>query len=255
LSTVFIATPCAHSTVSSHYASTVFNLGRALQERGIKTEISIVSASDLVLVRNEFASLLVENKAYTHLLFLDSDMSFEARLVLRMLDFDEDFVSVVYPKRELDLHRLLRDMAPEDSASPQNLNHVISRNMEYNLRPVRKEREFVFDVRNGFAKVLGTGMGLCLLKPRVLTEMILRGAAKKTLDRHPTTQLEKPYYGFFDQFKDANGVLLSEEYSFCQRWVDGCGGAIWACIDERIGHHGNFNFYGRYVDKLQAKKV
>jgi hypothetical protein len=252
---MFIATPCGHSTVSSHYAATLFNLGRVLVGRGVESEISVVSASDLVLVRNQFASTFLGNCAYTHLLFLDSDMSFEAKLVLRMLDFDEDFVSVAYPKRELDLQRLLTDVTLAKSVDGERLDHVISRNMQYNVLPVRKGEEFVFEVRAGFAKVTATGMGLCLLKLRVFEEMVSRGVVQKHLDHQPTSGVPLPYYGFFDTLSDANGNLLSEDYSFCQRWVVGCGGAIWACIDERIGHHGNFNFYGRYVDKLQAKRA
>ena len=252
---MFIATPCGHSTVSSHYAATLFNLGRVLVRRGVESEISVVSASDIVLVRNQFVSTVLGDRSYTYLFFLDSDMSFEAGLVLRMLDFNEDFVSVAYPKRDLDLQRLLADVTPAETADRQRLDHVISRNMQYNVRPMRKGEEFVFEVRAGFAKVTGTGMGICLLKMRVFEEMISRGVVQKHLDQQPTTGVRLPYYGFFDIMTDANGSLLSEDYSFCHRWVEGCGGAIWACIDERIGHHGNFNFYGRYVDKLQAKRA
>ena len=113
---MFIATPCGHSTVSSHYAATLFNLGRMLVRRGVESEISVVSASDIVLVRNQFVSTVLGDRSYTHLFFLDSDMSFEAGLVLRMLDFNEDFVSVAYPKRDLDLQRLLADVTPADTA-------------------------------------------------------------------------------------------------------------------------------------------
>ncbi len=254
MSRLLVATPCAHSVVSSHYAATLFHLGRALTERGVRTEVSLVSASDLVLIRNEFASQVLADPGYTHLLFLDSDMSFEARLVPRMLDFDEDFVSVAYAKRQLNLERLLADVTPAEAASRDGLAQVIFRNMDYNVRPIRRGDQVVFDVRAGFAKVLGTGMGVCLLKRRVFEEMASRGVAKKRLDHHPTTGARLPYYGFFDTMTDASGTLLAEDYSFCQRWVEGCGGDVWACIDERIGHHGNFNFYGRYADKLQAKR-
>ena len=96
------------------------------------------------------------------------------------------------------LREVLADVTPAEAASRQGLAQVIFRNMDYNVRPIRRGDQVVFDVRAGFAKVLGTGMGVCLLKRRVFEEMVSRGVARKHLDYHPTTGARSPYYGFFD---------------------------------------------------------
>jgi hypothetical protein len=44
-----------------------------------------------------------------------------------MLDFNEDFVSVAYPKRELNLERLLADAMRAEAANRQSMEHMISR--------------------------------------------------------------------------------------------------------------------------------
>jgi hypothetical protein len=97
-----------------------------------------------------------------------------------------------------------------------------------------------FDIRSGFARVQGTGMGLCLLKRRVFEEMVAKGVAKTKREFHPDMSVKVPFYNFFDHIYLDFGDYLSEDYSFCHRWVVGCGGEIWACVDESIGHCGMF---------------
>ena len=54
----------------------------------------------------------------------------------------------------------------------------------------------------------------------------------------------------FQPVQDANGLYVGEDIAFCQRWVEGCGGTLWASIDEPIIHIGQENFVGQYLHKL-----
>jgi hypothetical protein len=65
------------------------------------------------------------------------------------------------------------------------------------------------------------------------------------------------FYNFFGERAGdaASGLHTSEDFSFCNRWRIDCGGEIWALLDARIGHIGDYA-YGAdqsYLDWLKEK--
>ena len=59
---------------------------------GIEIDLRLLSLSILPLARNLFASLVLEDKSYTHLLFVDSDMGFSPSLIAKMIAFQKPVV-------------------------------------------------------------------------------------------------------------------------------------------------------------------
>ena len=59
--------------------------------------------------------------------------------------------------------------------------------------------------------------------------------------------------GFFDPvFSAEMNRYLSEDLSFCDRWINQCGGEVWAKVDRKIGHIGMQMFAGNYMDRLRT---
>lgn len=254
---IYVAVPCAHDIIVSHCAASLFNTAAALAKNGIEANITAIGASDIEVSRSVFASHFLSEPGYTHLLFVDSDMDFPSSLVLRMLELNEDFVSALYVKRQLDLEGIVKHAR---NHSDEAIESVVGRLMRYTGTvmgepPTEDATSFEVTSQKGFVKVEHTGMGLCLLRRRVLEQMIQRGIV--TTDGHPykETPWQAPYYGFFHKERCAAGVPTSEDISFCRRWTRDCGGTIWACVDTAIGHHGNFRFSGAFVQKLKAGEV
>jgi hypothetical protein len=52
---------------------------------------------------------------------------------------------------------------------------------------------------------------------------------------------------------DGRRLRLSEDMSFCYRWINQCGGEIWANVNHRISHVGPFDYAIRYASILEAK--
>lgn len=253
-SKVYIATPCAHDVVVSHYASAIFYVAKMLENSGVAADIQLLSLSDLELSRSLLASRFLAEPSYTHLLFIDSDMSFEPKLIRRMLDFDEDFVSTICVRRGLDLERVIRHARqhPEESA-----NTVVSLCSDYvglirGETSTEEEAHIQIKSKAGFVTATQTGMAVCLLKRRVLEEMVTRGVVRTDGKASPLSPWQVPYYGFFHKEKLSESWSLSEDISFCRRWTIGCDGTIWACVDTAVGHYGMFRFAGAYVEKLKA---
>jgi hypothetical protein len=247
---IMIATPAGGGLVTAPYAASLVGICKLLSQRGIESSYHSVTFADIEMARNYLASEFVADQTATHLLFVDADMSFRASLIARMLELHKKFTSAIYVKRNLDLGLLFDSIRPEELKDPVRRQKAISRIMQFvGRRPVR-EAQGTISVQAGFAKFEGTGMGICLLAKEVFQEMI----AKELVEKHPGAPTADPkitVYGFFDRSKD-NQDVLAEDLSFCRRWVQGCQGEIWACIDEPIRHIGTFEYSGVYLDKITA---
>jgi hypothetical protein len=114
------------------------------------------------------------------------------------------------------------------------------------------------EVRGSFARARMPGTGILLLKREVLARM--RGAypdlwveqiseERRTCFAHPTTGLFQPFSGL----RDDDGIEVGEDVAFCRRWIDGCGGEMWVCIDERITHTGRTVYAGNYLERLKVE--
>jgi hypothetical protein len=252
VSKILVATPCAHDIVDSHYASTIFYVATMLARAGIDADVVIMGSSDLEQSRSMLASVAIADRTYTHLLFIDSDMCFHAKLVQRMIEFDQQFVSAIYPMRQLDLAGALK-------GAQQDANFRLSKSLGYVGRlktedSSQGEGKLDIQITRGFAQAEHTGMGACLLHRSVLEEMIKPGVVAKGRDGGPAPRspILVPYYGFFHKERASPTEIWGEDYSFCRRWTQGCGGIIWACVDEEIVHRGMFKYSGVYLEKLKA---
>src|SRR5258708_2774909 len=128
---IFVATPCAHELVNSNYAATLFYLANRLARDGIETEITLLSMSDIDFSRSIFASHVLAESSFTHLLFIDSDMSFPISLVTRMIEFDRDFVGAICPRRTIDIPNIVIKARRAGADADLNVDRLISENGEY----------------------------------------------------------------------------------------------------------------------------
>ena len=52
----------------------------------------------------------------------------------------------------------------------------------------------------------------------------------------------------FDKIKTGD-IELSEDFSFCRRWVMDCGGTVWAHPSADIRHVGSMTFGAKFTDR------
>jgi hypothetical protein len=56
-----------------------------------------------------------------------------------------------------------------------------------------------------------------------------------------------------NRMNEGRRLSMSEDASFCYRWIELCGGEIWAAINHRISHVGPFDYALRYQAVLEAQ--
>ena len=254
---IMISTPTAGGVAKVPFVVTLVDVVRTLMSNGIDVGFVNYDSSDIVMARNFAASRLLTDESYTHLLFIDSDMSFDAKLVLRYLHFGQPFVGSVYTKRAIDIDALKQ--AVESAAKQGKQTRMIedlSSVMEFVIRLEGGDSgKRDLTVQGGFTKVDGVGMGLTLLQRSVFTTMIEREVVrKKKGGRFPKSAGDK-VYNFFDPLvPQGRDEALSEDLAFCYRWQHFCSGEVWACIDVPIGHVGQFVYTGVFLEKLRQGK-
>lgn len=99
-------------------------------------------------------------------------------------------------------------------------------------------------VTNGIAPCDTIPFGAALIRRDALEAMAKRWPSKGGLG----------FYHFFSVRPEDVGDPPSEDISFCRRWRIDCGGEIWALLDAKIGHIGDYA-YGAdqsYLDYLNA---
>jgi hypothetical protein len=246
---VLLATPTHDGVVTVAYTESLLTTTRALQDT-IDLRPMFIGATLVAHARNAFATMVLEDPSFTHLLFVDSDMGFGADAVRRMVECSKDFVGCIAPRRSIDLDRM----------------HSISRQVDDPLRARMIAQDYAAPalvprdlgggkmgvvVEDGLAQAHQVGMGLTLLKRSVLERM---RDAYPDLEapanwRYKAMGVRDRVFQVFESTQNPDGIYLSEDFSFCERWRR-IGGEIWVYVDEVITHVGRKAFQGRYIERL-----
>jgi hypothetical protein len=192
-----------------------------LSSRGIGMGITGISTHDIAWVRNFALTLFYDLFPHsTHLLMVDSDMSFPPELVYDMIAFDEPLVGALYRKKTM-------EMEWAASALPEINN------------------------RGPFLEVEGLGCGCMLIRRDLVTAMLEQMP-------HLSDERENTAVGFakeaglkriiraFDQMDNATGGVISEDISFCKRWRS-IGGQVWGAAHHNVEHIGLYSFGGSFM--------
>jgi len=237
---IFIATPAYGETFYTPCVQSLFKLAVELERRKWSSNLATVSYADIAEGRNVLLTHWFDKTDASHLLFVDADMGFEPQLIFDMVDFDKPLVGTIYPKRQIHLDRFAKAIAAGQSVEKAEAgahDFVVQ-------KPSRNT------ARKGFMRVDSCGTGIFLVQ-RSCVEHMLHKLPDIVDDRPPKAfSLSKEpsrLIRAFD-FLTIDGVRLSEDYSFCYRWREKCGGEVWANISHEITHVGIRHFKARYSD-------
>ena len=242
---IFVATP-VHSDCSIHYTQSLLEFQRYCYEKKIGVTFQLFKSSLVTQGRNLSVGAFMESK-HTHLLFIDSDIDFEAKSIKAMVDKDKDVISVPYPMKTFNWDKMFANFKEGKIKNPIELA------MNGNTYPMRLPNEDNFQLENGCIEVSHSPTGCMLIKRSVIEKMIekypeMRISQPTIINGKP---VEKPFlYNFFDtMFNPVDHTYMGEDFAFCKRWKD-IGGKCHAIIDQLITHVGEHQYSGRFADEL-----
>lgn len=248
---IVIGVPSMRGTIMTHTAAALIKTTTLLNEIGVVSNFINVDSAEITVVRNSIASYVAHHDHFTHLLFIDDDMTFEAETIVDLLRANKDVIGAVCPRRILML-----DAFYEAAKQGRTLAECTAAATSFVTRYINSEK---VEVKEGVFPLRGIGMAVTLIKRDCLMKMIETNAVvqreqPKTIG--PDSLGNTTTWSFFDSMPNEDGSnVLSEDYSFCERWISRCGGEVFGMANRKIGHIGPYIFAGTYLDRLKLGLV
>lgn len=223
---VAIATP-AYGGVQPQFAEALVRTHELQQRLGIGIRWEYLAGCSLLpSARNQLAAHCMADPEVTHILWIDSDISWHANDVARLLEHDVDFVCGLYPFKQ----------SPGQGLNPR----FVFQSLKTDDWSMPRDR------LTGLLEVTACGAGFMLTK-RTVYERLAAAYPESKLRRPPELNQHSAaalawHYNFFPVHVE-DGGLQSEDVSFCRQWR-ATGGKIWADLDVTLTHYGTHAFSG-----------
>lgn len=244
---LLVGTPMYGGMCHRGYTESLLRLQQLCLGLGIRFSTKFIANESLITRgRNLINCIFLSNPSFTHLLFIDADISFNPECIIRMIRADLDIVCGAYPKKSLDFNRVISMLEHKDIVNKDNIE-VMSADYVVNFKQNEKGEIYI---KNGFAEVLYGGTGMMLIKREVMLSL------KDTYSHlnykndvggyNLTPEMENNFYSLFDcAICPKTKRYLSEDYLFCQRAVDN-GFKIWMDLNCDLIHSGTYHFTGSF---------
>lgn len=202
-----------------------------------QTAFFTVSGCALIThVRNAIVTEFLSRPEKTHLLFIDADMEWSPQTIIRMIRANVPFAAVAYPLKRYN------PLPPKSDLTWEGMHTAaLTWNVEFHDSGVMTGETSLQVTPAGFAKAVRVGSGLMLLRRDMLETMVSKYRhTQYHWSQHGGERTS--HFGLFDLLRDEDDGFVGEDYSFCDRWVKGCGGEIWVDVEAPVAHHGHHRY-------------
>lgn len=238
--TLFVATPNM-GEIKLSCVKSLLELQSLCLAKEIRPQFHMVRSSIVTTGRNMCVQAFLKSKC-SHMLFIDSDIEFDATSILMMMKADKDIVLTPYPMKAVNWDKA-REVAKKSGRPIETCPYYYC--MEF------KDKNNI-ESRDGLIEIVKGPAGCMLMKKEVFDKMIKSYPKMKIKQKHLVNGIlggSEEMWNFFDtQFDEETGDFMGEDYAFCKRWTN-IGGKIYANVDAYITHHGDFAYRGRFIDE------
>ena len=245
---IFIATPCYGGQIGEPYFRSMMRLAILCNKYNIQYTISTLANESLVTRgRNTLTSFFMENKAATHLFFVDADIEFNPEDVLRMVAYDKDVIVGAYPKKAMNWTSIINAARADENENEETIeghssNYVV--NFDFVKDKDNKPTPQV-QIEDNLVNLKDAGTGFMCIKKEVIQKLFDKHPEMKYVNDINVDQKFEPFmYALFDTMIDPESRrYLSEDYTFCRLWQNN-GGTIYLDPRTALSHVGHYTFRG-----------
>lgn len=252
---ISILTPCYGGQCFASYTTSLVKTILIFKELGINVSVTFMGNESLISRgRNNLIGKTMLDDTVTHFMFIDSDITWKAEDILKLIISDKSLVGGVYPKKNYDWKKLkepgvINSWIDKKNTINSNISDdlVIKSNLlSFNINHISKELR----IENNIMKIKHLATGFMLIKRHVIEEMIQKFSDTHYID---TTGFISPNdskytYALFD-CAVIDGHYYSEDWLFCHRWTN-MGGEIYADVSIDLTHTGTENYEGNLMLNL-----
>jgi hypothetical protein len=240
---IFVGTP-VHSDVSIHYFKACLEFQKECFVRKIPIMFQVMKSSLVTQGRQLCVASFLQSDC-THLLFIDSDISFSYKSIERLIAYDKEITLIPYPIKSMDSDKLRARIKAGSELDPKLLGNQYTLSIEDPKK---------INVEDGFIEV-ERGPAGCMLIKRETFDKLIKEYPEFTIEQHTLIDgklVKRPHmYNFFDTYWNPNDkTYTGEDFYFC-KLAKHAGIKMYALIDEYISHHGEFTYTGRLLDEFK----
>jgi hypothetical protein len=260
---LFVAAPMYGGQCHGMFCRSTNDLASLCMHYGIELKFYYLFNESLITrARNYCCDEFMRDESSTHMIFIDSDIGFDARDVLSMLalqDAEEgndeyDVLCAPYPKKCISWEKIVD--AVNQGRADENPNELDKFVGDYVFNPVPGVNEIRLDEP---AEVQEGGTGFMMFTKKTLQKF--RDAYWDNSEWSPNGFSYKPDHVRTEHFDGSREIMmyfqalidpetrryLSEDYMFCQ-WVRKIGMKVWLCPWMQLQHVGTHVYGGSLQD-------
>lgn len=249
---VEIATPMYGGQCHGNYHFSVIALISELSKRNIGVSFNYTFNESLIQrARNTIASSFLLKSQADVLLFIDSDIRFDAVAMVDMILEDKDLIGAITPTKSINFNQVVHSSIALQSTEK---SHLLGGYFNFNTEMTDEIKESL--LKGDSVKVDRVGTGVMSIKRNVFEKMA--DSVTKYYDDNAILTFKERFNFFpvtieFDKQWGANR-MMSEDYNFCNKWRD-LGGDVWAKAGVVKGHNGFYEFQGDFVEDLKVSEI
>jgi len=207
--------------------------------------------------RNNLVARAMSDPLMTHMMFIDSDITWEPIDIFKLLLSEKLLVGGIYPLKSYQWDKLtdpeftkrlikVKQKNPMFSISDENMIH--SNLLTYNLNYIKKENKIV----NNLIQLKHIATGFMMISRTVIAKMSMAFPSTKYVDDISFLKSNENdfAYALFDCGVE-DGHYYSEDWMFCTRWTK-MKGEIYADVSIALTHSGTEHFQGNFMASLIA---
>lgn len=219
---LFIATPCYGGKLYSGYLKSIIKLIDLLKDFKINYKVKIIDNDSLITrARNRLVYHFL-NSDCTHLIFIDSDITFLPKSIIYMINSNKNVIGGCYPKKQINIEKMIKQKNDQ-----KDENMIFATSNDYVLSGLQNTKD---DMR----EVDYIGTGFLMIKKEVFINL--------EVDSYYCDICKDKVYEYFKTGIYKN-TYLSEDYFFCKMLKDK-GYKIFTNIKIPLNHTGQITYPG-----------
>ena len=232
---------CTHSLLQLQRIAVMF---------GLEIHYDFLFSESLIpRARNRIVYNFMQKKEFTHMMFIDADIIFDPKDVLKLLWYDHDICVGAYPCKSLYFNKVLK-LKELGHPHPEPASYHYAINIDTEAKQERIPN--CIEIKYG-------ATGFMMIKRNVIEQMMEEHPDLHYINDVPNGsngEISKDkIYCFFDSIICPKSKrYLSEDYYFCELWRK-MGGKIHCDLTINLTHIGQYGYKGAIIQKLNGPQI
>lgn len=252
---LYVLTPCYGGLCHVNYINKIMETKDVLQSIGIQFVLQFIRNESLITRgRNNLTAKAMSDPEMTHILFIDSDITWEPIHIIKLIIADKELCGGIYPIKKYHWDRLTPENIKKFSEKknlPYNQGLTETQILYHNLLHYNfNHLPNANGIQNNLMEIYTLATGFMMIQRVCIEKMIKAFPQYKYTDDCGFLQGDenKFAYALFD-CAIVNDHYFSEDWLFCHRWRE-IGGQIFVDITIDLWHTGQEDYTGRLISTL-----